>query len=74
MHCLRYLFDELTEEAILKIDRANEIANCSVTSFRKTRSESRGEQLTLDLFNFVEHLKEAGEKITRRPDVPVAPK
>ena len=32
--CMRYLLEHMTEEQILAIDRADEIANCSVTSYR----------------------------------------
>ena len=31
--CFRYLLERMTEEEILEIDRDNEVANCSVTSY-----------------------------------------
>ncbi|RYZ73926.1 MAG: histidine phosphatase family protein [Proteobacteria bacterium] len=70
VHCLRYLFEELTEAEILAIDRSNEIANCSISSFRGTSDEIRGERLVLESFNDVKHLKNAGEKVTRATDCP----
>ncbi|MEJ7710402.1 MAG: phosphoglycerate mutase family protein [Pyrinomonadaceae bacterium] len=34
VNCFRYLLEGLTEEEVLEIDRQNEIANCSITSYR----------------------------------------
>lgn len=67
--CLRYLFEELTEAEILKIDRENMLGNCSLTSYRSARGGKTPSALTLDRFNFVAPLEEAGEKVTRKPDV-----
>ena len=72
--CFRYLLERLDEDQILKIDRENDIANCSVTSYRFDPNLGKRGKLKLDLFNFVAPLEEAGEEITRKPDVPVAPK
>lgn len=33
LHLFRYIVENMTEEAILKIDRAADIANCSITSY-----------------------------------------
>ena len=72
--CFRYLFERLSEEEILKIDRENDVANCSLTTY-KNRSESNvnlgdGNDLLLEKFNFVAPLEAAGETVTRRPDKP----
>ena len=32
--CFRYLLERLSEEQILAIDRAEDVANCSITSYR----------------------------------------
>jgi hypothetical protein len=62
----------MTEEQILAIDRANEIANCSVTKYLyDPDAEPRG-MLKLEAFNFVAPLQEAGAAITTKPDAPVA--
>jgi broad specificity phosphatase PhoE len=74
VNCFRYLLERMSEEQILAIDHAQEIANCSVTSYNFTKSVGRRGKLKLDLFNFVAPLEEAGAPITTKPDVPVAPK
>jgi broad specificity phosphatase PhoE len=72
--CFRYLLERMTEEQILAVDRARDIANCSVTSYEFDPTLGKRGKLVPRLFNFVAPLEEAGEKITRNPDVPVAPK
>jgi broad specificity phosphatase PhoE len=74
VNCFRYLLERMSEEQILALDQAQEIANCSVTSYRFTKSVGRRGKLKLDLFNFVAPLEEAGAPITTKPDVPIAPK
>jgi broad specificity phosphatase PhoE len=34
LHLFRYIVERMTEEAILEIDRARDIANCSITSYK----------------------------------------
>lgn len=72
--CFRYLFERMTEEQILAIDRDNLIANCSVTSYVNSENPKGLAGFTLEKFNFVAPLVQAGEKITSRPDEPVLPK
>lgn len=74
VNCFRYLFERMTEEEILAADRAEEIANCSVASYEFDPTLGRRGKLTPRLFNFVAPLEEAGEPVTTRKDVPVAPK
>lgn len=74
VNCFRYLLERMTEEQILALERANEVANCSVTSYTFDKSRGRRGKLALDLFNFVAPLEEAGEEVTTKPDAPVAPK
>jgi broad specificity phosphatase PhoE len=74
VNCFRYLLERLTEEQILALDRAEEIANCSVTSYQFTPTLGRRGKLKLDLYNFVAPLEEAGAPVTSKPDVPVAAK
>lgn len=68
--CLRYLFEQLSESEILTIDRENLVANCSLTTYRFDTNSDLSNHLSRDLFNFVVPLEEAGEQITRAPDVP----
>ncbi|HEX2723433.1 MAG TPA: histidine phosphatase family protein [Gemmatimonadaceae bacterium] len=72
--CMRYLIEHMTEEQILKIDRENEVANCSVTLYRYDASAGPRGKLQLELFNFVAPLEEAGAPVTSEPDARVAAK
>ena len=74
VNCFRYLLERMTEEEILAIDKAKEIANCSVTSYEFNPKLGHHGKLELKLYNFVAPLEEAGAPITTKPDVPVAPK
>jgi len=74
VNCFRYLLERMTEDEILAIDKAKEIANCSVTSYEFNPNLGRHGKLTLQLYNFCAPLEEAGAPITTKPDVPVAPK
>jgi broad specificity phosphatase PhoE len=72
--CMRYLLEHMTEEQILKIDRENEVANCSVTSYVHDPGVGPKGSLRLQLFNFVAPLEEAGAPVTSSPDAKVAAK
>jgi len=72
--CMRYLIEHMTEEEILRIDRENEVANCSVTSYVYDETAAPRGKLRLDLFNFVAPLEEAGAPVTSEPDAKVAAK
>ena len=72
--CLRYLLECMTEEQILAIDRATEVANCSVTSYAFNDALGPNGKLELHLFNFVAPLEDAGAPVTSRRDAPVAVK
>ena len=71
--CFRYLLERMTEEEILEIDRTNEVANCSVTSYVFNPALGKHGKLALREFNFVAPLEEAGETVTTEPDAPGAP-
>jgi 2,3-bisphosphoglycerate-dependent phosphoglycerate mutase len=69
--CFRYLFERMTEDEILTIDRAHEVANCSVTAYANDpRRAQRGSAMALETFNFVAPLEEAGARVTQAPDAP----
>lgn len=65
--CLRYLLEELTEDEILAIDRAGDVANCGVTDYAFDPADGC---LRLGAYNFVAPLEEEGAPVTSRPDVP----
>lgn len=69
--CMRYLIEHMTEDQILAIDKGNEVANCSVTSYKYDPNTGPRGQLSSDLFNFVAPLKEAGAPVTSEPDAKV---
>ncbi len=68
--CFRYLLEKLTEDEILAIDRAHDVANCSITSYR--RGDILDGKWKPHLFNFVAPVLESGERVTAAPDPPVA--
>lgn len=66
--CFRYVLERLTEEQLLAIDRAGDVANCSVTTYH---FDPAANALALQAYNVVAPMEEAGEPVTARPDVPV---
>lgn len=74
VNCFRYLFERLTEDEVLAIDRERDVPNCGVTSYAFDRSKGRNGKLTLRAANFVAPLRAAGAPITTAPDMPAAPK
>ena len=72
--CLRYLIEELSEQEILAIDRAAEVANCGVTRYVLERDGAPGGRLRLATYNFVAPLEQAGAPVTSRPDEPAGAK
>jgi len=71
--CFRYLLERMTEQQILDIDAAKDVANCSVTSYEFERDATGRGDLALKLYNFVTPLEVAGEPVTVQPDAPAAP-
>lgn len=69
--CLRYVIERLDEAAILRIDAAAALANCSVTAYA-TAPQSATPRLTL--YNHVAPLEEAHEPVTAATDPPVGPR
>jgi hypothetical protein len=60
---------EADREKNPRIDREHNVANCSITSY--ARESMNAGKWTPELFNFVAPMREAGEKVTTEPDVPV---
>jgi len=76
--CLRYLFEGMTEEQILAIDRAGDVANCGVTEYALDAASgapgAKSGALRLVAYNFVAPLEQEGAPVTARPDLPAAPR
>jgi 2,3-bisphosphoglycerate-dependent phosphoglycerate mutase len=70
--CMRYLLENLTEDAILAIDRQGDVANCAVTEYRFEPGLGPHGGLALERYNFVTPLEEAGAPVTSEPDLNVA--
>ncbi|MBI2391851.1 MAG: histidine phosphatase family protein [Deltaproteobacteria bacterium] len=70
--CFRYLFERMTEDEIMAVDRTAEVANCSVTAYALDPSRAvRGSHMALESFNFVAPIEQAGERVTLAPDEPL---
>jgi broad specificity phosphatase PhoE len=67
VHCLRYVIERLDERQLLEIDRANDVPNCAITSYR-IKNEAGRARLELQEYAFIAPLQEAGEVITSAPD------
>lgn len=65
--CLRYLLEELTEAEILAIDRAGEVANCSVTDYEFDPDRRPHGGLALRRYNYVVPLELEGAPVTAEP-------
>ena len=66
--CLRYVIEELSEEDILAIDRAGDVANCSVTEYRHDPAHGRGGGLVLHRYNETAPVEESSVAVTDAPD------
>lgn len=69
--CCRAIIERFNEQEILHIDRSNDVANCSVTSYIKTPGSPPATAWKLEHFNFVAPMEAAGETVTRAPDAPL---
>ena len=70
----RYVLEHLDEAQVLAIDRAEEVANCSVTIYDFDPHRGPRGDLVLRTFNDVEHLRRSGAEVTREHDAATAPK
>jgi probable phosphoglycerate mutase len=69
--CFRYLLEELDEARILAIDAEKDVANCSLTGFETRRCDDGRVRPTLQMYNFVAPLEQAGEPVTTSADATV---
>lgn len=67
----RYVLEHLNEEQILKLDKAEEIANCSLTRFEYDVNAGR---LVLRAWNTTAPIAAEGELVTSEPDVAAGPR
>jgi broad specificity phosphatase PhoE len=67
----RYVLEHLNEEQILALDKAEEIANCSLTRFEYDATEGR---LILQAWNTTSPLADEGEIVTSEPDLAAGPR
>jgi len=58
VNCFRYLLERLDEAQILDIDRAADVPNCSVTSYRFDAARGKHGKLVADLVNFLTYMAE----------------
>jgi probable phosphoglycerate mutase len=65
---VRYLVESLSEADLMDVVRANTVANCSISVWRRD-----GAVLRPELFNHVEHLHAEGVPPTRQEDVRAEP-
>lgn len=66
--CMRYLLEDMTEEQILAIDRAGDVANCGVTEYAYDPGRGRDGGLALRHYNVVAPLEQAATPVTAEPD------
>lgn len=74
VNCFRYLLERMTEAEILEFDRAGDVPNCSVTSYRFNPALGERGKLELELMNFIAPLEDTGIPVTVQKDMPAAPK
>lgn len=72
--CMRYLVERMTEQQILNIDAAGDVANCAVTDYAYDTDEHGRGHMVLRCYNHIAPLEEAGEIVTVEPDAPAAPR
>ena len=70
--CMRYLIENMTEDEILAIDRAGDVANCSVTEYRFDAGKGKDGGMALEKYNFTVPLEKEGTPVTSEPDAKVA--
>ena len=70
--CLRYLLEELDEDAILAIDREGDVANCSVTEYGFDPGHGPRGGLVLQTYNFTAPMERQGTPVTAEPDQALA--
>ena len=70
--CMRYILENMDEAGILAVDKAGDVANCSITEYRFDESMGRSGTMRLVRYNETAPVEEAGEATTAEPDHIVA--
>lgn len=70
----RYLLERLTEDEVLAVDRAEELANCSLSTFEQDDTSDLPGGLRLTAWNAVHPVVDEGAPVTTEPDVPAGPR
>ncbi|MBB5710358.1 histidine phosphatase family protein [Sphingomonas xinjiangensis] len=71
--CLRYIIENLSETEILAIDKAGDVANCSVTEYAFDPQAGKDGGMTLVRYNVTAPVEQdAVAQVTSEPDLPVA--
>ena len=70
--CLRYIIENLDEEGILAIDRAADVANCSVTEYAFDPQAGKDGNLVMVRYNATAPMEDEHAPVTRAPDQIVA--
>lgn len=65
---VRYVVEQMTEQDVLAVDAAGDVANCSLTSY-----VLQGSSLRLERYNDVAHLEAEAEPVTVEPEGPHGP-
>jgi broad specificity phosphatase PhoE len=66
--CLRYILETMTEAEILAVDKAADVANCSITEYRFDRSKGQHGGLRLVRYNETAPMERSGAPVTDEPD------
>ena len=70
--CLRYVVEGLSEAEVLAIDKAGDVANCSVTEYRFDPAQGREGGLALARYNETAPVEDSPVAVTDAPDAKVA--
>lgn len=70
--CLRYVIENLSEEQVLTIDKAGDVANCAITEYRFDPGAGRGGGLVLSRYNVTAPMESEATPVTAEPDRMVA--
>jgi ribonuclease H / adenosylcobalamin/alpha-ribazole phosphatase len=70
--CLRYILENLDEEAILAIDQQGDVANCGVTEYRFDAAAGKDGTLALASYNMIAPMVEKHAQVTADPDPIIA--
>jgi ribonuclease H / adenosylcobalamin/alpha-ribazole phosphatase len=70
--CLRYVIENLSEAEILAIDKAGDVANCSITEYRFDPAVKPDGNLVLQRYNVTAPLEEEHAPVTASPEAMAA--